>query len=411
MEKIIEYILENQRISYETLRLVASENLPSIDERIPYLMDLFARYVFTGNENWSYPSYYLGEIEQRTIDLLGKLLQCKYINIKPISGLSGMMTTISSFSKVGDIVMSLHPNDGGHGDTSSIIYNLGLQSEYLPFNKDTWQIDIEALKAYVNLDKIRMVYLDLCMVTFPQPVQELKKVLNPGTILVYDASHVLGLIAGGYFQNPIAEGADIIIANTHKTFPGPHKAVFCTNRKILKMQFDESCNEFISHNHIADIACLGMILEKRSAKWFSQYAQTVIKNAQILAKHLNNVGVHVQLKHLGYTASHQIWIECGDRKNVDDIVNICSKYNIIVNGTGIPSINGKWGIRIGVQEITRKTMSENALKTIAEIIAEIILNHDLSSEGIQKKDNLMKNYFQDNIEKRKINQIIKILLN
>ncbi|MCL2592579.1 MAG: hypothetical protein FWD82_04355 [Defluviitaleaceae bacterium] len=176
MNKIIDYIVENQRISYEMLRLIASENLPGIDERLPFMMDMFARYVFIGNDNWKYPNYFLDEIEKKTVAMFCELLNCKYVSLKPISGLSGMLTTIASFSRVGDIVMSLHPNSGGHADTSAIINKLGLRQEYLPFNNETWKIDLEELKNHEMLNEISLVYIDLCMVTFHQPISELKKV-------------------------------------------------------------------------------------------------------------------------------------------------------------------------------------------------------------------------------------------
>ncbi len=61
---------------------------------------------------------------------------------------------------------------------------------------------------------------------FPHPIKELKEVCDEvGAYVAYDASHVLGLIAGGVFQDPLREGADFITSSTHKTFPGPQGGV------------------------------------------------------------------------------------------------------------------------------------------------------------------------------------------
>ena len=80
---------------------------------------------------------------------------------------------------------------------------------------------------------------------FPHPIKELKEVCNEvGAYVAYDAAHVLGLIAGGQFQDPLREGADFITSSTHKTFPGPQGGVVMgspTNpaleKAVKKIQF------------------------------------------------------------------------------------------------------------------------------------------------------------------------------
>lgn len=406
---IMDYILKNQEASYDTLRLVASENLPGIKERLPYMLDMFARYSFDNSDTWKYPTFYLDDIENQTCEQLCNLLNCKHISLKPISGLNGMLATISAFTQVGDTVMSLHPNDGGHLETARIIQKMGLKSEFLPFSKSMWQIDVEALKQYENLERIQVVYLDLCMVTFAQPVEALRKVLPKKSLLVYDASHVLGLILGDQFQSPLAEGADILIANTHKTFPGPHKAIYATNRKLLKWQFDQNSGRFISHHHMADVACLGLIVEKYGKEGFQKYAELIIKNAKLLATHLSAAGVNVQLKPLGFTNSHQIWIECGGKEEVDKVIDLCSEAKIVINGGLIPSLNGGWGIRIGVQEISWKGINEQGIKYLSEILSDIILYHKSGTEILQKKDEVIHHCMDTFRDQSITDKIIQLL--
>ena len=60
---------------------------------------------------------------------------------------------------------------------------------------------------------------------FPHPVRELRAAL-PKAVIAYDASHVMGVVAGGQFQSPIAEGADLIQGSTHKSLFGPQKGLF-----------------------------------------------------------------------------------------------------------------------------------------------------------------------------------------
>ena len=123
---VLNYILKNEEASYDTLRLVASENLPGVRERLPYMLDMFARYSFDSGSTWNYPTFYLDEIEEETCWRMCELLNCRYVSLKPISGLNGMLATISAFTQIGDTVMSLHPNDGGHLVTSLIVKKMGL---------------------------------------------------------------------------------------------------------------------------------------------------------------------------------------------------------------------------------------------------------------------------------------------
>lgn len=409
MKKIMELILKNQQESYNTLRLVASENMPGISDRLPFMLDMFARYSFDDSSTWKYPTYYLNDIERETCGLFKQMLRCKHVSLKPISGLNGMLTTLAAFNQIGDTVMSLSPNSGGHLETAAIVQKLGMKSEFLPFDKNKWKIDVEKLKVRGNLEQIRMIYIDLCMVAFPQPVRELRNILPKNTVVVYDASHVLGLILGDCFQNPLEEGADIMIANTHKTFPGPHKAIFATNRKILKWQFDQMSGHFISHHHMADVACLGLIAERFSKEGFCKYASKVKENTRLLASLLFQSGVNVQLDHLNFTECHQIWIECGGKEQVDQVIEICSKANIVINGGLLPSLDGAWGIRIGTQEITNKGIGEEGIHMLAEILSEAILQHHLSEESLRKRDEIITKHLNTVTEKRVTEDLIQLL--
>ena len=57
---------------------------------------------------------------------------------------------------------------------------------------------------------------------FPTPLGELAMQLTKlEPTVMYDAAHVMGLVAGGQFQDPLREGADVMTGSSHKTFPGP----------------------------------------------------------------------------------------------------------------------------------------------------------------------------------------------
>lgn len=408
MSEILDLILKNEEEAKDVIRLVASENLPAVEERLPFVLDMYARYSFDDDSVWKYPTYYLSDIERMTENYLKEYLNCKFVSVKPISGLNGMISVISAFCSVGDTVLSFSPDDGGHFETSAIIKKLGLKSDYLPFDRENWEIDIKKFKEYTSTNKVKIVYLDLCMVAFPVKISKLKEVMDKNTLLVYDASHVLGLIVGDQFQNPLNEGADILISSTHKTFPGTQKAIFATNRMLLKWGYDKNCDHFISHHHMAEVASLGIILSKGKEQ-FQSYASKIISNTKSLSEKLYANGVDVQFAKQGFSKSHQIWIGSGDKEDVESIINCLSELKIVVNGAIIPSLNGNWGIRIGMQEVTNRGITDEGIDLLAKILAKVIKERVISDDIIDMKKTLVESCFNNKINHEKVEKIIKIL--
>lgn len=94
MSEILDLILKNESEAKDVIRLVASENLPGVEERLPFMLDMYARYSFDDDSVWKYPTYYLSYIERITENYLKKYLDCEYVSVKPISGLNGMLSAI-----------------------------------------------------------------------------------------------------------------------------------------------------------------------------------------------------------------------------------------------------------------------------------------------------------------------------
>lgn len=137
MNELLDLIIKNEREARDVIRLVASENLPRLEDRLPFMLDMYARYSFDDDSVWKYPTYYLSDIERITENYLKEYLDCKYVSVKPISGLNGMLSVVSAFCSYGDTVMSLSPNDGGHFETRPLVTKLGFNSIfYLSIGKN-----------------------------------------------------------------------------------------------------------------------------------------------------------------------------------------------------------------------------------------------------------------------------------
>ncbi len=145
---------------------------------------------------------------------------------------------------------------------------------------------------------------------FPYPLREIAEAAHAVDALVlYDASHVLGLVAGGEFQDPLREGADVLFGSTHKSFPGPQGGIIATDRDDLFRQIDPALVWRIfdnAHwNRIAGIAQTILELER----FGPEYARTVVANAQALAPALVQGGLPLIGAADGFTRSHQLHID------------------------------------------------------------------------------------------------------
>lgn len=386
-------LLKNAHLQTSSaINLIASENWFSPEYKVAYLSDIFHRYSFEpkdGALSKSLPQFYgrelLSELELKCNEYLKRIMSVKFSSVKPISGLNMMLSTISCLTMKKDLILSIPPEYGGHSATKYIAERIGLTHEYLPFKKGTFIIDCELLKEYVQKHTIKMIYIDMMNVTFPLNIKDLRMCVGKNTIICYDASHVLGLIMGKQFQNPFEEGVDIVIGSTHKTFPGPHKGIFLTNKKWFFMLYNLMYDMYISHHHIADVATLAMMLEQIEPS-VCTYACDVVSNAQLLANSLINEGINVFTYNYETTKSHQIWISISS-ENLSIVASSLAEFGIIVNTIQIPSTDQQ-GLRIGVQEITMKQINKEDVIKLGKIIAEIIKTNTLSNNKSEELNNI-----------------------
>lgn len=211
-----------------------------------------------------------------------------------------------------------------------------------------------------------------------------------GALIVYDGAHVLGLIAGGRFQDPLAEGALLMTASTHKTFFGSQRGLILSNmeddhwRKIDRGAFPGS-----SSNHHLDTLAQMAICTYEMMEFGPQYADDVIQNAKTLAEALDRQKFDVEGKEFGYTESHQVALNMerfggGERVSIDLEMN-----DIILNMNMLPHEplshhDNPAGIRLGVQEMTRFGMGRAEMERIAGLIKEVIIDQKDVREEVHR---------------------------
>lgn len=361
IEKLIR---QHEVFRSHTLNLIPSENIVSDAVKKALASDLASRYA-------SRPEFYGGtkyiqRIWSRTEELARNVFEAKHVNVMPISGHVADLVAVGTICKRGDQVCAVPMEAGGYpgfAPRGSIIDLMNLKPVYLPFSEEDFNIDLDKSISLIEKRKPRLLVLGASLILFPQPVRALAKSVHKyGGYVVYDGSHVLGLIAGKQFQDPLREGADLLLGSTHKTFFGPMGGLILSNREDLMEKIDgEISHRFLDNPHLNRVAALGVALEE-TKKHGKRYAKQVASNAKALASALQQPLYPVKRTRKGFTMSHQVYLDFGGYKRGAQVRDRLEKAGIIVDS----------GVRLGTNEVTRRGMREREMRTIAELMVQAL---------------------------------------
>jgi glycine hydroxymethyltransferase len=252
-----------------------------------------------------------------------------------------------------------------------------------PFSKKDWNIKAEEAQETIERVRPKIVVFGASLIVFPHPVITLAKVAREnGAFVGFDGSHVLGLIAGGQFQDPLREGAHGLFGSTHKSFFGPQGGIILADKEHGERLKEKIYPAFVDNAHWNRIAALTLALAEMK-KFGKIYAKQVVHNSQALAKALSDYGFPVICKHLGFTRSHQIILDYGDYEKGRAVAEKLQNANIIADCV----------VRIGTCEITRRGMKEREMLKIAELLKRTIVDKE-KAENIRKDVAKLSREFQ-----------------
>jgi len=397
---------QNRWRKNECLNMIASENILSPLAEKFLVSDFVGRYNEHGIKNGEFIEHYQGvkyssEIEKFCIQIFSEKFKTKYVDVRPISGAIANLAVYRAILKPGDIFLSPGLTFGAH--VSSTEYGIagvcGLKSISMPFDEKKMALDVEGTVKLIKKFNPKLLMFGRSMFLFPEPIKEIRKETN--AIIVYDAAHVFGLIYSGFFQDPFKEGADIITASTHKTFPGPQGGIILGNPNLDEKIWGKIENAIfpgiISNHHIFRLPSLAVTALEMN-KFGRVFAGQIIKNAKTLAKELFKLGFDV-LAEEGFTNSHQVILNVKNLGGGKFVAENLEKANIIINKMALPSdkdidaTQNPSGIRIGVQELTRIGMAEREMKKVAHFLKRIILDKE-ALEKIKKEVIKFRKNFQ-----------------
>ena len=390
MDKELKSILRaEKRRQRNTIELIASENYASKDVRT------LVGSVFTNKYAEGYPSKrYYGGCEE--VDKVEELAKNKLIsifrangyraNVQPHSGSQANMAVYKAMLDVGDTVLSMDLNSGGHLTHGSHVSFSGKEYNIVSYGlKDNETIDYDDMAEKAKIYKPKMIIVGASAYTRKIDFAKCKEIADSvKALLMCDVAHIAGLIVAGLHPTPVGY-ADFITSTTHKTLRGPRGGIILSKAEyadaIDKAVFPGIQGGPLMHVIAAKAQCF---CEADSPK-FIEYQIQVLKNIKVMEK----VFLRNKVKLVsGGSDNHMLLINVRDSfglsgKEAEIIlgnIGIACNKNMIAFDTSKPSETS--GIRIGSAAMTTKGFKEQEFKEIAEIIV-------CALSGKQRKEDLI----------------------
>ncbi len=383
--RVLEAVNASGRLYRDSLPMIASENIISPMVARAVNSDLHGRYA----EGLPGKRYYQGCEDFDTIESLGlesarRVFSCRFANIQSTSGTVSNMAALKALAMPGDTITAVSTADGGHISHARMgaVGVRGLNLVTYPWDIDRMEPDIDAACALIRETEPQLALFGQSVFLFPTPLQEMADAAHEvGAKVMYDGAHVLGLIAGGQFQDPLHEGADVMTGSSHKTFPGPQGGFVLSDsddekfhKKLNSSIFPGTCSSYHLH-HVA-----GKVVALAEFEAFgTEYARDIVANAKSLGAALAAEGFDVLAEERGYTASHQVLTRHGgpDSGAGRRAAATLEDAGIITNMNMLPgdtkAMSGPSGLRLGVPELTRVGMGADEMQDVARFFARALI--------------------------------------
>lgn len=370
------------------LELIASENIVS-----PAVMAAMGS-VLTNKYAEGYPGkrYYGGceyvdVVENIAIERAKELFGAEHVNVQPHSGAQANTAVYFALLEPGDTVLGMNLAHGGHLTHGSPVNISGKYYNFIPYGVDdhTHRIDYDIVRALALENKPKMIVAGAS--AYPRAIdfEKLSEIAKEcGAYFMVDMAHIAGLVAAGLHQSPVPY-ADIVTTTTHKTLRGPRGGmIMCKAElaaKINKAVFPGTQGGPLMHTIAAKAVCFGEALKPE----FKIYQQTIVDNAQALAKGLMTRGFELVS---GGTDNHLMLV---DLRNFDltgkelekrlDEVYITANKNAIPNDPQSPFVTS--GVRIGTPAVTSRGLQPADMEKIAEFIYLTATDFENSCDSIR----------------------------
>ena len=379
-----------------TLEVIASENFTS-----PNVMEAVGS-VLTNKYAEGYPGkrYYGGcdavdLAENLARDRAKELFQAEYANVQPHSGSQANMGVYLTLLQPGDTVMGLNLSHGGHLTHGSPVNFSGKLYKFFSYgvDKNTGRVDFDEVSALAKKHKPKLIVCGGS--AYPRFIEfELfRKIADDcGAFLMADIAHPSGLVATGIHPSPWPH-CHVVTSTTHKTLRGPRGGLILVGKdfentwgavapksgrvKMVSELIDSAVMPGIQGGPLMHVIAGKAVAFGEALKTpYIQYCEQIVKNAQILAETLLNLGYDIVS---GGTDTHLVLIDLtkkgisGKKAEITlEEAGITTNKNMVPFDERSPMVTS--GIRIGTPAVTTRGFQENEMVQVANLIDNVIQN-------------------------------------
>jgi len=367
---------ENRR-QEDHIELIASENYVSHAVMEAQGSQLTNKYA----EGYPGKRYYGGcehvdVAEQIAIDRIKALFGAEAANVQPNSGSQANQAVLMAFAKPGDTIMGMSLAEGGHLTHGMPLNMSGKWFNVVAYGLDeNEEIDYEAMEALAREHKPRIIIAGASAYSLRIDFERFAKVAKEvGATFWVDMAHYAGLIAAGYYPNPVPH-ADVVTSTTHKTLRGPRGGII-----LMRAEHEKAINSAIFPGvqggplmHV--IAAKAVAFKEAATPGFRDYQEQVIANARVMARVLSEErGMRIVS---GRTESHVFLVDLRAKNITGKAAEAAlGKAHITVNKNSIPNDPEKpfvtSGIRLGSPAMTTRGFTEIESEQVAHLIADVL---------------------------------------
>lgn len=395
--EIFDLILEEQARQTEGLELIASENY--VSEQVLEA----AGSILTNKYAEGYPGrrYYGGcevvdVIEQIAIDRAKALFGAEYVNVQPHSGSQANTAVYAACLKPGDKILGFDLSHGGHLTHGSPVNFSGklYNPVFYGVDKETGRLNYDKIQEIAERERPQLIIAGASAYSRDMDFKRFREIADSvGAILMADISHPAGLIAKGLLSDPIPH-CHIVTTTTHKTLRGPRGGIIMMGKdfenpfglktpkgeiRMMSSVLDGAVfpgNQGGPLMHI--IGAKAVAFGEALTDEYFRYILQVQKNAKAMAQAFVEKGYDIIS---GGTDNHMMLIDLRNKGiSGKDAEKALGKAEITVNKNMVPFDDKSpfvtSGIRVGTPAITTRGLVEADMKTIVELIDEVITNHD-----------------------------------
>ncbi|MFM1651537.1 serine hydroxymethyltransferase [Brevibacillus sp. B_LB10_24] len=390
----------SEEISQNSLQLYAGTNVmsPAAEAALSSQIGSLPSMGHPGNK-YQTGLAHTEKVEVIMYELINRVFGSIHGEFRLFSGTLANAAVIFSYVKPGESIMVLPEWAGGHASHHQVgvAGHMQLDIQEIPYDAANMTVDVTAFAAKVKEVKPKLVIVGGSLALTRYPVREMKEICQKqGAILLYDAAHLSGLIAGREYQLPLEEGADVMTMSTYKSLGGPPGGLIVTKNPEVARRIDRVTYPGFVANYDANRICSLAISLAETAEFGQAYAKDCIKNAQLLAAHLADNGLPVLQPVAEYTQTHHVAIDARPFGGGGKVARDVEPSGILFSGIELPgekAARDNNGIRIGVQEVTRWGMKPDEMKLIAEWTADAVFGRR-SKEEIKRDVVTLRKSFQ-----------------